>query len=424
MTTSNKMKQLRILVISNYYPPFELGGWEQLTHDVSLLLSERGHTVHVLTSNFRSDEETVPDPSVSRTLHLESLDQAHYHVGYTFSQRRHETENKLIVSRAVAEFEPDIVFINGLWNMSRSVAWQAEQLCQGRVVYYVASTWPTDVDAHTAYWSSPTVNPLLRIPKKLAGKIAEQVLVPTVKSSSLAFPRVLCVSAFMQKYMINEAGVPSEQTHVVHNGIDITEFSLREDDPSKSGPLQLLYAGGFWSIKGVDTAVAAIGILVNELDETDAHLTLVGAGHPDYTQSLKDIVSAQKIERYVTFSDRIPREQMPQLLQQHDVLLFPSTGPEALARMTQEAMAAGLVVIGTTTGGTPEILEDGVNGLTFIAGDAHMLAHKIAQLLGDPAARQRFARAARQTVEERFTFERMVDELEAHFYQIIDGVVH
>ena len=44
---------MRVLFLSNYYPPFEVGGYEQLCRDVAERLAERGHTVAVLTSDFR-----------------------------------------------------------------------------------------------------------------------------------------------------------------------------------------------------------------------------------------------------------------------------------------------------------------------------------------------------------------------------------
>ena len=68
---------MRILVISNYFPPVELGGWDQLTRDVSQRLQERGHEVLVLTSNYRQAELTTPEANVLRTLHLESPDHVH-----------------------------------------------------------------------------------------------------------------------------------------------------------------------------------------------------------------------------------------------------------------------------------------------------------------------------------------------------------
>jgi glycosyltransferase involved in cell wall biosynthesis len=103
------------------------------------------------------------------------------------------------------------------------------------------------------------------------------------------------------------------------------------------------------------------------------------------------------------------------------VLLFPSIWPEPLARVVQEAMASGLVVIGTTTGGTPELLREGETGLTFPAEDATALAHQIGRLAADPALYNRLALAARHTVETSFTEQRMVDEIERYFAGLLAG---
>ena len=307
-----------------------------------------------------------------------------------------------------------------MWNLSHSIARQAEQLCPGRVVYYIASPWPTDLDAHTAYWMAPAARTWLRLPKRWVGTLARKTLLSGVPRDQLTFAHVLCVSAFMQRYMVNEVGVPPVQTRVVYNGIDVGKFVPPDRTGELHESLRLLYAGGLVEHKGVHCAVEAIGHLVNELGVTDVHLTLVGAGHPAYVGRLNNRIRALGIEDFVTFHKRIPRSQMPALLRQYDVLVFPSIWAEPLARMVQEAMACGLVVIGTTTGGTPEILHDGENGLTFEAGNAPMLADKIAQVANDRALCTRLAQVARRTVEECFTLDRMVDEIEGYLTRVID----
>jgi glycosyltransferase involved in cell wall biosynthesis len=103
---------------------------------------------------------------------------------------------------------------------------------------------------------------------------------------------------------------------------------------------------------------------------------------------------------------------MPALLRQFDVLLVPSVWQEPLARMVLEGMAAGLVVIATPTGGTAEVIEDGNNGLFFTPGDGEDLARKIDSLADDPEILPRLAYAGRQTVTERFTATRMMDDIE------------
>src|SRR5690606_7586304 len=82
------------------------------------------------------------------------------------------------------------------------------------------------------------------------------------------------------------------------------------------------------------------------------------------------------------------------------------------SRMVLEGMISGLVVVATPTGGTIEILEDGENGLLFTPGDPEDLARKITLLVEDPHLRQKLGNAGRQTVIERFTVTRMMDEIE------------
>jgi glycosyltransferase involved in cell wall biosynthesis len=82
-------------------------------------------------------------------------------------------------------------------------------------------------------------------------------------------------------------------------------------------------------------------------------------------------------------------------------------------------MAAGLAVIGTTTGGTGEILIHGETGLTYPAGNPNTLATQIQQLVTQPALQKKLAHAGQQRVIKNFTFTRMADELEATLHAIM-----
>ena len=84
-----------------------------------------------------------------------------------------------------------------------------------------------------------------------------------------------------------------------------------------------------------------------------------------------------------------------------------------MARTVMEAMAAGLVVIGTEVGGQAEMLTDGENSLTFQAEDAEGLARQIERALDAPDLLPQLAKAGQQLVMERFTLERMATEFEA-----------
>jgi glycosyltransferase involved in cell wall biosynthesis len=106
------------------------------------------------------------------------------------------------------------------------------------------------------------------------------------------------------------------------------------------------------------------------------------------------------------------------------VFLFTSIWPEPMARSVMEAMAAGLLVIGTEVGGQTEMLFDGQNALTFKAEDFETLARHIAAVAENPALRVRLARAGQQLVLERFTLDRMVDEIEQFLQDVIGNESH
>jgi glycosyltransferase involved in cell wall biosynthesis len=414
---------MRILILSNYYPPFEIGGWEQLTADTARMLQERGHQVWVLTSNHRTGKWITREVGVERALHLESPDYLHYHAHYTLTYRWREWRNNQLLEKRIAAFKPDIVFINGMWNLPHRLARHAEQLCPGRVVYYLASPWPAEPDAHTIYWADLAGSPWRRRPKQLLGKLAHRWWLPA--APRLAFEHVLCVSVYMQNWIVEQAGVPRNQTQVVYNGVDPGQFTAPSRPAANGhGPqLRLLYAGQLRPDKGVHTAVEAVGQVVQANPSLRLSLTIAGSGAPSYLEELQERIQALNLAGIVSLPGQMPRRQMPAVLAEHDVLLFPSVWPEPLARVVQEAMASGLVVIGTTTGGTPELLRDGETGLTFPAEDACTLAQQIGHLAADPALCNRLAAAARQTVETSFTEQRMVDQIERYFQELVAGTL-
>jgi len=210
------------------------------------------------------------------------------------------------------------------------------------------------------------------------------------------------------------AGLPIQNACIIHGGTDIERFPSVHKRDYPSGHLKLLYAGQLARHKGVHTAIEAMGRLVNKQRIHQITLTLVGAGHPGYEAFLRDLVERERLHDFVIFHKLVSKEEMPALLQQFDILVFPSIYEEPLARMTQEAMASGLVVVGTTTGGTTEILRDGETGLTFAPEDADGLDKQVTRLFNDPDLYCRLAQAGRQTVLENFTLDKMVKEIEAY----------
>ena len=93
---------------------------------------------------------------------------------------------------------------------------------------------------------------------------------------------------------------------------------------------------------------------------------------------------------------------------------------EALSNVLLESMAAGAPVVATRVGGTPEALEDGVNGRLVPPGEPAALANAICELLADPELAARLGGAARRSIDERFSIARMVASTEQLYRSLLE----
>lgn len=417
---------MRILFLTNFYQIHGAGGEEQSCHQVVEGLKQRGHTALVLTSMHGTNNLPVEADGTYRSLYLE-VDLVPWRHSITFFTQRktREKHNVQCLERVLEEFEPDIVFIWGMWNLPRSLAVLAEARHPDRVVYRFATYWPTLPSAHEFYWRAPGRKWYSQIPKRLLGHFALSMLANELQQYPLTFKHAICVSAASRNILV-EAGVPVANARIVYTGLDVHKY-LNGEQPQRAPDersLNLLYAGRLISDKGIDTAIEAMTKLVLDEGQQEIRLSLAGSGSTEYENHLRGLVNQAGLTDYVTFLGWIPPEEIPSLLRKFDVLVLPSIWPEPFSRVVLEGMISGLVVVATQTGGTVEILRDGANGLLFAAGDAEDLAKKIGSLAANPKLRQRLALAGQQTVVERFTKTKMMDEIESYLQEVFRSSSH
>lgn len=410
---------MRLLVLTNFYPPHDLGGMELRCHETVQQLRTRGHQTFVLTSRHGVAADAPAEEGVERSLYLEA-DLRHYRpLAFFLHRERRVRYNLGRLRRAIEAFRPDLVFAWGTWLLPQRLCYWAERwLGPERVAYAVAGYWFIEPDVHEAYWRSPARRPLTRGTLALPRALALRRLERERRLYPLALRHVSTVSAHVRERMAQAGRLPCG-ARVIYNGIEPQPFILAGAERKPSGRLRLVYFGGLAAHKGVHTAIEALGLLQGRGQVNDLSLALIGGGHPDYEAHLRRLAADRGLESLVRFHGRVPRGEIPRLLADYDVFLFTSIYEEPIARTVMEAMASGLAVIASPVGGQREMLADGVNALTFPPGDAAALAERIIQLRDAPALRQRLAEAGRKTVLERFTLDRMVDEIEAWLQEIV-----
>jgi len=110
--------------------------------------------------------------------------------------------------------------------------------------------------------------------------------------------------------------------------------------------------------------------------------------------------------------------QVPPVLEALDVLVSPSH-TEGISNAILEAMTAGVPVVATRVGGTPEILTDGVSGLLIPPADPGAIAEAVDRLAADDALADRLRRGARARIDEAFSFHARMRAEEAFYHRCL-----
>jgi glycogen synthase len=272
---------------------------------------------------------------------------------------------------------------------------------------------------HTAYWRQPAKHWYARLLMKPLAKTALARLRAENYPPPLAFRYTGCGSHFLKRRLA-EAIPAFRDARVILCGLDLQLFATCHPHQTfnKPGRLKILFLGTLATHKGVQTAIAALPILQAARPDIRPELTLVGAGHPEFESRLRQQCQESGISSAVHFRGAVAKEMIPAILAEHDVLVVPSMWEEPFGRVLVEGMAAGVVVVGTASGGSAEILQHEVNGLVFPPEDTNALAKCLLRLIDDPALYARLAKAGKATAP-KFDLQRMVDEMEQFFIETI-----
>lgn len=222
----------------------------------------------------------------------------------------------------------------------------------------------------------------------------------TVRAIGRLSKTVICSSRAVEKSLLEVD--PTIKTCVLYPAIDAAPATAPPRHPGE--PLRAVLVGRYSQYKGQHLAVEAVAIARKA--GVDIELTLVGAGDQEPVREL-----ARRLGVVDLVDIHGPTENVePYWTAAHVGLMCSEC--EAFGRVTVEAMRAGLPVCGTNAGGTPEIIDPGVNGLLSPVGDANALAANLMALESDEDLRRSLAVHAVETAR-RFERTRHDHELAA-----------
>jgi glycosyltransferase involved in cell wall biosynthesis len=400
---------VKVLVLSDTFPPANLGGAGEVAELVSSGLAELGHEVLVVTAALTRAEagrrgrvHRVWAPQLSALrLHLSLL--------HPLAVAQ--------VRRVAAAFRPDVVHAHNVHERLSFASLAAARAGGGPLALTVHDyllfcltkllCWAGDAGFRAVPTQCVHCRHVRRVPGRNRG-------VHTLVQRHVA---VLACISDVQRVILGANGFGDVPRRTVYNGIDPSSADEREGEAAAfrrrhgldSRPL-VLFGGRISGAKGGDQLIRA---LATARRRVDCQLMVLG-DRPDYDAFLQRIGATLGIPpdaiRPLGWLDG---DSLRQAFAAADVCATPSVYPDPFNLMNLRAMAHRRPVVGTCFGGTPEIVADGVTGYLADPWDADAFGNRLADVLCDPERARQMGEAGRKRLEERFTLDRQVQAYDA-----------
>lgn len=410
---------MNILVMTDHFPPDNLGGAGQVAFIQCRALQKLGHEVQVLSA--RRDDSSPAD------LDVEGIPVHRLKIAYPLRWHAYLSLVNPAATRQVSQFldrvRPDIIHAH---NVHTYLTYRSLALARNHglpvfltvhdtmtVTYqkfdsFINPGWrgiPEQMDYRVNPWTQVRKQRFRYFPPRNA--IIRNIIrhnVNTIISPSAELLEVLKVNRINAPAMIPLA-----------NGIEPERFESTEAEQAGfraeqglEGRRIILFAGRINRAKGGEQILRAMPLIVEKVPEA---ILLVLARPGGYGEGMLHIAESLGIGQYIRFAGWLTGRTLVAAFGTADICVTPSVYFDNFPTVNLEAQAAGTPVVGTCFGGTREAVIDGETGYIVNPYDLDMLVGRIVDLLLDEPLRARMGRNAQQHVRQHYDWLEQANKL-------------
>lgn len=379
---------MKLLLITNEFPPIGGGGSSVLQYAARYLTEEHGHEVTVVTSSYRDlpryerigRAQIIRVPAVRRYKDFCA----------TWELVTYGLSALVYCLWFVPRHQPDL--IQAYFALPGGFVARILRLVYGTpyVLYFGGSDMP---GANPTRYKN--VYPFIRGLTRWVWRGAE---ISTVCSEGLL--------------KLGRTLDPEYDFRLVPNGVELVRFVPVERPPNPV--VKVLFIGRLIPRKGFQYVVRALP-RIRELTNIPFEIEVVGSGA--MRTHLDDLAAKLQVSQLITYQGTVPYSELQRSYQGADIFVLTSES-EGMPCATLEAMACGLPVVTTDVPGNREIVREGENGFLVSVGDTERLAQALAWLIRDPALRRRMGTESRRIVQP-YDWHDIVRRYETMFREVL-----
>lgn len=365
------------------YPVY--GGSGVVATELGLQLAQRGHEVHFITyaQPFRL-------PYFVERVFYHEVDVPSYPL---FDYPPYDLALAVAMHDAAVRHDLDILHVHYAIPHATS-AWIAREMLDGHKLKVITTLHGTDI---TLVGQDPSFRAITRF---------------SIRKSD----GITAVSNYLRAETVDRFDVPAGWMRVIPNFVDLSMYK-RDAHPCHRGKLAdpgeklLIHISNFRPVKRVEDAVRIFAQVSRAMP---ARLLLVGDG-PDRPRAQQAAEEEGVAERVVFLGKQ---ESVAELLSCSDLCLLPSSS-ESFGLVALEAMASGVPVVATNTGGVPEVVPHGVAGHLAPVGAVDEMAQAAIALLSDDERWKSASSIAREAAT-RFSADTVVPQYESYYREVMN----
>lgn len=366
-------------MITREFPP-ESGGIGYYVYNLSKKLIERGHKVTVITRG--TSKKTFKEV-------VEGIDV--FKVTFFPLYPMHLSIHGLFMNSLLKSLEPffDLVHVHS------------------PLPPLIKTHLPIMTTVHTSMRTDSKYHEVFDF-YSLLEKLLSTYISPPIESKLFSISNSITTVSYSVVEELKDYGLESEKITVLGNGVNEKIFFpiFTPNNKYRNGQKYVLYTGILRARKGLFDLVKCAK-LVSDV-KPDVRFIICGKG--PFLRKLEKEVREQRMQSQIELLGFVKREELIKLYQNATLHVVPSHY-EGLPTVLLEAMSCGLPVVATDVCGNKEVISSGVNGFLVPPKSPKAMADVILWLLENGPVRERVGKAARKTIEERYTWDRITDNV-------------